>query len=270
VPGGTATAALDRAIGRYRDTSFLARTHVHGRAFLSDLAFVDRYVPRHGFIVDLGCGHGLFANLLAESSAGRRVLGVDVDERKIAVARETIDERESLRFELGDIVHDAVPKCDAVTIIDVLYLLPPSDQEAVLRKAASALAEGSKTDRERGETIARWCANPVERPNLLDPYLAAFLTKEGAARGTLITKAAAAKALPADPCAVLQAEGERILRLRAECAGVALVEATGALMRLGDALLGEYERRKRLHGLLDYDDLVQKTLELLRRPGVAP
>ncbi|HEY8874595.1 MAG TPA: double-strand break repair helicase AddA [Stellaceae bacterium] len=141
---------------------------------------------------------------------------------------------------------------------------------AGLRAAASALAEGSKTDRERGETIARWCANPVERPNLLDPYLAAFLTKEGAARGTLITKAAAAKALPADPCAVLQAEGERILRLRAECAGVALVEATGALMRLGDALLGEYERRKRLHGLLDYDDLVQKTLELLRRPGVAP
>ena len=141
MPGGTATAALDRAIGRYRDTSFLARTHVHGRAFLSDLAFVDRYVPRHGFIVDLGCGHGLFANLLAESSAGRRVLGVDVDERKIAVARETIDERESLRFELGDIVHEAVPKCDAVTIIDVLYLLPPGDQEEVLRKAAGALAE---------------------------------------------------------------------------------------------------------------------------------
>ena len=143
MPGGTATAALDRAIGRYRDTSFLARTHVHGRAFLSDLAFVDRYVPRHGFIVDLGCGHGLFANLLAESSAGRRVLGVDVDERKIAVARETIDERESLRFELGDIVHDAVPKCDAVTIIDVLYLLPPSDQEEMIRKAAGALVENA-------------------------------------------------------------------------------------------------------------------------------
>lgn len=143
MPGGTATAALDRAIQRYRDTSFLARSHVHGRAFLSDLAFVDRYVPRHGFIVDLGCGHGLFANLLAESSAGRRVLGIDVDERKIAVARATIDDRESLRFELGDIVHEAVPKCDAVTIIDVLYLLPPGDQEEVLRKAGGALAENA-------------------------------------------------------------------------------------------------------------------------------
>lgn len=143
MPGGTTTAALERAVHRYRDTSFVARTHVHGRAFLSDLAFVDRYVPRHGFIVDLGCGHGLFANLLVESSAGRRVLGIDIDERKIAVARSTVDERESIRFELGDIVHGAVPKCDAVTIVDVLYLLAPGDQEEVLRKAAGALVENA-------------------------------------------------------------------------------------------------------------------------------
>lgn len=143
MPGGTTTAALERAVHRYRSASMVARAMVHGRAFLSDLAFVDRYVPRHGFIVDLGCGHGLFANLLAEASANRRVLGIDVDQRKIEIARTTIQGRESIRFEHGDIVHEAVPKCDAVTLIDVLYLLAPSDQEAVLRKAAGALAENA-------------------------------------------------------------------------------------------------------------------------------
>jgi 2-polyprenyl-3-methyl-5-hydroxy-6-metoxy-1,4-benzoquinol methylase len=143
VPGGTTTAALERAVHRYREAPVIARILVHGRAFLSDLAFVDRYVPRHGFIVDLGCGHGLFANLLAEAAATRRVLGIDLDERKIAVARATIQGREEIRFEVGDIVHEAPPKCDAVTIIDVLYLLPPSDQEAVLRKAAGALVENA-------------------------------------------------------------------------------------------------------------------------------
>jgi len=137
------TAALERAVHRYRAAPLLARTLVHGRAFLSDLAFVDRYVPRHGFIVDLGCGHGLFANLLAEASPNRRLLGIDSDERKIAIARATIQGRESVRFELGDMVRDTPPKCDAVTIIDVLYLLPPSDQEAVLRKAADALVENA-------------------------------------------------------------------------------------------------------------------------------
>ncbi len=143
MPGGTTTAALERAVHRYRSAPIVARAMVHGRAFLSDFAFVDRYVPRHGFIVDLGCGHGLFANLLAEASANRRVLGIDVDQRKIEIARTTIQGRESIRFEHGDIVHEAVPKCDAVTLIDVLYLLAPSDQEAVLRKAAGALAENA-------------------------------------------------------------------------------------------------------------------------------
>jgi len=142
MPGGTTTAALERAVHRYRSAPIVARTLVHGRAFLADLAFIDRYVPRHGFIVDLGCGHGLFANLLAEAP-NRRVLGIDSDSRKIDVARSTIQGREQLRFEVGDIVHEAPPKCDAVTIVDVLYLLQPSDQEEVLRKAAGALAENA-------------------------------------------------------------------------------------------------------------------------------
>lgn len=141
--GGRTTAALERAVHRYRGAPALARTLVHGRAFLSDLAFVERYVPPHGFIVDLGCGHGLFANVLAEASAGRRILGLDVDPRKIGVARTTIQGRDGLRFEVADIVHEALPKCDAVTIVDVLYLLSASDQEAVLRKAAAALVENA-------------------------------------------------------------------------------------------------------------------------------
>lgn len=143
MPGGTTTAALDRAVHHYRTAPLVARTFVHGRAFLSDLAVVDRYVPRHGYVVDLGCGLGLFANLLAEAAPNRRVLGIDIDERKIAVARATIDGRESIRFAVGDIVHEPPPKCDAVTIVDVLYLLSPADQEAVLRHAAAALAENA-------------------------------------------------------------------------------------------------------------------------------
>lgn len=116
---------------------------MHGRAFLSDLAVIEQYVPRHGFIVDLGCGHGLFANLLVEGSTQRRVLGTDIDERKIAIARSTIDGRECLRFELADMVAVPPPRCDAITIVDVLYLLDPSDQERVLHNAAAALAEGA-------------------------------------------------------------------------------------------------------------------------------
>jgi hypothetical protein len=47
-----------------------------------------------------------------------------------------------LRFEVGDIIKDQPPHCDAVTIVDVLYLLPFEDQERVLKNAAAALGEG--------------------------------------------------------------------------------------------------------------------------------
>jgi 2-polyprenyl-3-methyl-5-hydroxy-6-metoxy-1,4-benzoquinol methylase len=97
-------------------------------------------VPPAGTIVDLGCGHGLFANLLAERSAERRVIGIDPDERKIAVAKLT--ERDGVRFEVGDATTYALPACDAVTVIDVLYLLPELDQVRVIANAARALRPG--------------------------------------------------------------------------------------------------------------------------------
>jgi 2-polyprenyl-6-hydroxyphenyl methylase/3-demethylubiquinone-9 3-methyltransferase len=142
MPGSTTTGALTRALARYRGAPITARLFVHGRAFLSDLAVVERYVPKKGFIVDLGCGHGLFACVLREGSPTRRVLGIDLDPRKIGVARAAVRDTQWLRFEVGDIVSEAPPKCDAVTIVDVLYLLPFEQQEQVLRNAASALGEG--------------------------------------------------------------------------------------------------------------------------------
>lgn len=140
----TRSAALARAVGRYRGAPLFARLFVRGRALLADLDRVEAHVPRAGFVVDLGCGHGLFANLLVEASGERRVLGIDHDGRKIALARASARGRgERLRFETGDVASHPIPRCDAVTIVDVLYLLPPAVQERVLASAAGALAPGA-------------------------------------------------------------------------------------------------------------------------------
>lgn len=143
MPGSTTTAALDRAVHRYRSAPLLVRWSVHGRAFLADLARIEQYVPRHGFVVDLGCGDGLFANLLVEASEGRRVLGLDRDDRRIAVARGTVGGNDRLRFEVSDVVAVPPPHCDAVTIVDLLPLLSAAEQERLLGNAASALKEGA-------------------------------------------------------------------------------------------------------------------------------
>ena len=133
-------AALSRALRRYREAPLADRVLVRGRAYLSDLTFIEPFVTRRGFVVDLGCGHGLFANLLREASEDRRVLGVDLDEHKIAVARRT--EREGLRFEVGEIVSTPPPPCDAITLVDVLYLLPEDAQEQLIAHCGRTLPEG--------------------------------------------------------------------------------------------------------------------------------
>src|SRR5439155_19889318 len=98
--------------------------------------------PRKGFLLHLAWGHGLFACLPRDASDPRPVLGIDLDAKKVAIGRLAIQDTQWLRLQIGDILAQPPPKCDAVTIVDVLYLLSFADQERVLRNAASALGEG--------------------------------------------------------------------------------------------------------------------------------
>jgi len=141
--------------------------------------------------------------------------------------------------------------------------------EAGLRAAATALAAGSPTDRERGDIISEWCLALEQRHRMLEAYTGAYLTDDGDTRKILITRGAA-QAAACDVCAVLTAEAERVKTFREAQAAAVLVEATCALTRLGEALIAAYDERKRTQGVLDYEDLVTKALGLLRRPGVAP
>jgi len=141
--------------------------------------------------------------------------------------------------------------------------------EPGLRATAAALAAGSPTDRERGKIIAAWCVAPEQRHRMFEIYGEAFLTDEGEIRKVLITRGAAAAA-GCGAYAALMAEAVRVRKFREARAAVVLVEATCALVGLGDALITAYDERKRAQGVLDYEDLVTRALDLLRRPGVAP
>ncbi len=138
-----------------------------------------------------------------------------------------------------------------------------------LHLACAALTEGGPSDQPRSRVIARWCEAEAGRLAMIDEYLAVFLTQKDAIRANLFTQAAAKKA-GIDLGAVLSAEAERAKRYLDARNGVVTIEATRALVRLGDAVAKAYQARKRLHAELDYDDLVLNALELLGRPGIAP
>lgn len=97
-------------------------------------------VPQSGVIIDLGCGHGLFTQLLARESATREVIGVDLDTHKIAVAQQAT--LPNLRYSASDIAVAPLPPAQAVTILDVFYLIPYPIQEQLLQTCAAKLAPG--------------------------------------------------------------------------------------------------------------------------------
>ncbi|MGE0120606.1 MAG: double-strand break repair helicase AddA [Dongiaceae bacterium] len=138
-----------------------------------------------------------------------------------------------------------------------------------LRRALQALGGGTTTDRERAAAIQSWLAAAVsDRVATFETYGQAFLTDKGEIRARLVTKKVA-QANP-DVEAILQAEAMRLADLRERCNAATIATATAALLRLGAEMLASYAARKRQRALLDYEDLVLKTRDLLRRPGVAP
>lgn len=129
---------LKTLIAAYPPLTWKDRLHMIIRWRVCPLQRIAGLVPAEGLIVDLGCGHGLFALLLAQKFPTRQVIGVDLDEQKIATAKGL--NRPNLQFKAGDIARQVIPPAQAVTILDVFYLVPYEIQEKLLAVCAEVLA----------------------------------------------------------------------------------------------------------------------------------
>jgi uncharacterized protein len=105
---------------------------------------IEDVVPRHGFILDLGCGFGMAAHWLALGSADRTVLGVDDDAGKIRVAQAAARGQSRIAFEERNLLGWDLPACDVVLLFDVLHYLPRPLKAVVLAKVARALLPGGR------------------------------------------------------------------------------------------------------------------------------
>src|SRR5262249_27118337 len=95
----------------------------------------------------------------------------------------------------------------------------------------------------------------------VDRYLQVFLNADETPRQRLVTKATQTNA-PA-LAARLGEEQKRLAGLVARRRAVRARERTAALVTVADAVLGRYRAEKDRRGLLDYDDLIDKTLALM-------
>ncbi|NEQ51807.1 MAG: methyltransferase domain-containing protein, partial [Leptolyngbya sp. SIO3F4] len=76
------------------------------------IKILDQNSLHDGLIVDLGCGSGISA--LEFTKAGYRVLGIDISESMIAIAKVRAP---SAEFCVTSLFKTAIPHCQAVTAI---------------------------------------------------------------------------------------------------------------------------------------------------------
>lgn len=126
----------------FRDAGRRTKLYMRIKLRICPLLRAEAYFPDRGEVVDLGCGNGLFPAVLKLGAPSRRVLGLDLDARKIAAARKALANVPHLDFRLGDLMAFDYPPADVYSLVDVLYLLPFEAQDMILARCREALRPG--------------------------------------------------------------------------------------------------------------------------------
>ena len=132
-----------QAARRYPARDRTARHFAFGK-LTRDPAFAfmlrEQLLPASGAILDLGCGQGVLAALLASAGGDVRLMrGIDLRARDIARAQAA---GTGAQFVEGDIRTTPFGSADCVVILDVLHYIGFAEQEEVLRRVREALTGG--------------------------------------------------------------------------------------------------------------------------------
>ncbi len=102
-------------------------------------------------MLDIGCGFGLFSLYYAATAPARFVRGVDLNARRIAMARRAASRLavENVAYEEGDArTFKGDGEVAAVYMLDIVHHIPPDTVAPLLRTLHACLSPGRRPDRE--------------------------------------------------------------------------------------------------------------------------
>lgn len=103
---------------------------------------LEKLIPKKCKVVDMGCGEGILANFLALISTDRKIVGFEIDKKRLAIAQRGIPNTE---FKYGDATKLIIPNCDVITMFHVMHHLNSyKQQEDVVKKIFKNLKKGGK------------------------------------------------------------------------------------------------------------------------------
>ena len=161
---------------------------------------------------------------------------------------------------LAQLAHTlGVPSETTLAAVERAIVDGPHLPRAQWKATASILATGSKTDQDQASRLLT--AFDLAGEAQVDAYLRVFLTDKSEPRKSLVTKKIS------DPrpavAQMLADEGGRIQGLLEQRRAILQRDRTAALLIIASAVAANYRTEKQQRGLLDYDDLIDKTLAML-------
>jgi ubiquinone/menaquinone biosynthesis C-methylase UbiE len=157
-PAGGTRARSGSRLGPFADLVGVAQRTI--RARIVPLDAVAAAVPRGGRVLEIGCGEGLVLERVLDRVDS--AIGVDLDERKVRVARARLGESPKLRIELADAAAflEAAPagSFDTALLVDTLSSFPPPEQAPLLRRMLRVLRPGGTLVVKAIDTTPRWKA----------------------------------------------------------------------------------------------------------------
>ena len=149
---------------------------------------------------------------------------------------------------------------DNVAAVEAEYfagsLIPQNEWPALI----DIFSKGSKNDQERAHSLSAAISSTGRER--IENYLDVFCTADRRGRSNILTRKLADANL--QWAARLSAEKERVCGLLAREFAIRARDRSAALITVAAAVIERYRAAKERRGLLDYEDLIDKALELLR------
>jgi 2-polyprenyl-3-methyl-5-hydroxy-6-metoxy-1,4-benzoquinol methylase len=142
------SAAVRRIIRAYDDPVVRAycwvRFGILRQRFLDEIG---QYLPEEGPVLDIGCGFGLFSLYYATTGPRRLVRGLDLNGRRIALAR-----RAAARLGLDNVAYEEGDARDfkgdgevsAAYMLDIVHHVPAASVPPLLRALRRCLSPGGR------------------------------------------------------------------------------------------------------------------------------
>lgn len=136
--------AVEQASKRYAPAGRWAQGFARGKmsgdpAYRRVLEFVRGDAER---LIDVGCGEGHLLALVRATHPHIRLVGIDHDGERVAVARIAMAGELHIDLHDGDVRAFDWPSADVIACLDVLHYMPEDEQDALLSALCRALRPG--------------------------------------------------------------------------------------------------------------------------------